>query len=162
MNIIFLDFDGVITSTESGYKLSPVLLERLKRLLWETDAYMVITSSWRGGDKQSTINEITDPNNPRIGKVQFPYIDRILSVTPRCGAWMRGQEIEQWFNQKAKHLINAGKKEIGYVIIDDETDFYVQQKQHLVKTNEAVGLQDADIERAKEILKEKINIKDLI
>ena len=161
-NLIFLDFDGVITSSESGYKLSKPLIERLGRLLKETNAYIVISSSWRGKDLQSTIVQstianITDRFNPRIGNSPFPFTDRIIGVTPRCDAWMRGQEIEEWFRTHAK---TATFKEVGYVILDDEDDFFVHQKEHLVKTFESVGLQDADIEKAKEVLKNKVKLYD--
>ena len=156
-NIIFLDFDGVITSTESGYKLSKTLIERLGRLLKETDAYIVISSSWRGSDLQSTIANITDRSNPSVGNTPFPFTDRIIGITPRCRAWMRGQEIEEWFRTHAK---TATFKEVGYVILDDEDDFFVHQKEHLVKTFESIGLQDADIEKAKEVLKNKIKLYD--
>ena len=161
-NIIFLDFDGVITSRESDYKLSPELLERLGQLIESTDACLVISSSWRGLDKESTIEQITDTANPAVDNVPFPFTDRILDVTPRCGAWMRGQEIEEWFRRHKCHLENTGIKEISYVILDDIDDFYVQQKEHLVKTFEVVGLQDDDIEKAKEILNKKIIINDTV
>lgn len=162
INIIFLDFDGVITSRKSDYKLSPELLERLRQLIESTDARLVISSSWRGLDKESTIKQITDSSNPAVGNVPFPFTDRILGVTPRCDAWMRGQEIEEWFRRHRRHLENAGIKEISYVILDDIDDFYVQQKEHLVKTLEVVGLQDDDIEKAKEILNKKILINDTV
>lgn len=156
-NIIFLDFDGVITSSESGYKLSKTLIERLGRLLKETDAYIVISSSWRGNDIQSTIINIINKSNPIVGNTPFPFTDRIIGVTPRCNAWMRGQEIEEWFRTHAK---TATFKEVGYVILDDEDSFFVHQKEHLVKTFESVGLQDADIEKAKEVLKNKVKLND--
>lgn len=162
INIIFLNFDGVITSRESDYKLSPELLERLGQLIESTDARLVISSSWRGLDKESTIEQINDASNPAVGNVPFPFTDRILGVTPRCGAWMRGQEIEEWFRTHRRHLENVGIKEISYVILDDIDDFYVQQKEHLVKTLEVIGLQDNDIKKAKEILNKKILINDTV
>lgn len=46
MKVIFLDFDGVITS-KNGYSLDPEKMELVKRICDETGAYIVVSSSWR-------------------------------------------------------------------------------------------------------------------
>ena len=48
--IIFLDFDGVITTLKSRWKLDKEKLELLKRIVDETDCLFVISSAWRRGN----------------------------------------------------------------------------------------------------------------
>lgn len=45
MKIIFLDFDGVITTPSSKYRLSPPHMDILGKILESTGACIVISSS---------------------------------------------------------------------------------------------------------------------
>lgn len=148
MKIIFLDFDGVLTTPQSNYQFNPSLFERLRVLLEKSGAYIVITSSWRGMTKEETIISITDRTNPSVGGNPFPFVDKIIGVTPRIG-WTRGQQITGWFK---RHEKLDEIQQADYVIIDDENDFSERQREHLVRTNENVGITDEDVKKALQIL----------
>lgn len=75
--LIFLDIDGVLDTYKSRYALDPVLMERLGVLLERTGAKIVI-SSWRSNDVASTVEFMTDPDNPSVNGHPFPYSDMIV------------------------------------------------------------------------------------
>lgn len=83
MKIIFLDFDGVITTPSSKYCLSPPHMDILGKILESTGAYIVISSSWRRYNLEQTINFITSRSNPFVGKNPFPFVDRVIDITKR-------------------------------------------------------------------------------
>lgn len=149
MNIVYLDFDGVLTTRRTDYAFDPELFEKLRRLLEKADAYIVITSSWRSNTKEDTIREITNPANPSVKDNPFPFTDRIIGVTPRTGAWLRGQEIAAWFKRHEKH---PEIQKARYVILDDQKDFLESQKEHLIQTAASAGLSDEDVNKAIKIL----------
>lgn len=72
--LIFLDCDGVISTLKSGWKLDPEKLELLGRLLKETGAKIVVSSSWRHSNVEETL---------RTTFKNFPFKDAIVGVTPR-------------------------------------------------------------------------------
>lgn len=47
MKVIFLDFDGVITTMKSRWNLCKEKMELVKEIVDKTDAKIVISSSWR-------------------------------------------------------------------------------------------------------------------
>ena len=57
--IIFLDFDGVITNYESGFRLNPEKLMLLEQIIDATDCGLVISSAWRCNDLQTTIEDFS-------------------------------------------------------------------------------------------------------
>ena len=58
MKAIFLDFDGVITTLESKWRLSPPHMEIVKKIIDKTGAKIVISSSWRYRDVETTLKRI--------------------------------------------------------------------------------------------------------
>ena len=50
MLIIFLDVDGVLNTWDDEVEIEPACMAQLKRILQETDAEIVLSSSWRGTD----------------------------------------------------------------------------------------------------------------
>lgn len=142
--VIFLDYDGVLTTPASDYVFMPECLERLGKILSNTQAKIVISSSRRGLTLEDTLESITDPNNPHVRNVPFPFTEDIIGITPHTIAWLRGQQIEAYLE---------GHPEVkAYVILDDENKFLAEQQKHLVLTNEETGLSESDVHRAIEIL----------
>lgn len=150
--LIFLDIDGVLDTYKSRYQLDPVLMERLGTLLAHTDAKIVVSSSWRSNDVASTVEFMTDSDNPSVGSHPFPFTDKVVGITPILYSVIdgdidrpatRGEEIAAYL--KAHPCDN-------YVILDDCDEMLRDQWPHLVLVNDEVGLTEADVEKAVGIL----------
>ena len=142
--IIFLDFDGVITNCESGYRLNPEKLLLLKQIIDATGCSLVISSSWRCDDLQTTIDDLLHNADLKKynGGIVFPYCDRIVGVTKRIHSANagRGKEIAKWI----KDNNYTGK----YVILDDMDEMLEEQKPYFVMTDLWEGLTETDVEKA--------------
>lgn len=144
--LIFLDMDGCLndhTQLESGFcGVKSECASRLNRILRETDAEIVLSSAWR----------YMVPDAMTLNGFQYllqthgvDCNDRLIGVTCRDEELMpRGQQIRQWRNE------HGGDRR--YVVIDD-LDLGISEAGHpFVQTDGAVGLTDADVERAIAIL----------
>ena len=166
MKIVFLDIDGVLNSELTKGKLDKKYYELLKKLVEVTDCYFVVSSSWRCMNLDDTkwelsghIAETNKKNKNRASKLQDPFpqwlIDRIVGITPRMYAFVgstagfhfmvpRGVEVE--------HYIIMNEIRDQYAIIDDDNDFLIYQQEHLIVTDNSVGLTEDDINRCIDIL----------
>ena len=141
MNIIFLDVDGVLNSLKYAKELyekdkiprscynfpfDPKCLSNLKRLVEETDSYLVITSTWRMNEigRDTLLNELKKYN---LDMRVIGYTD-ILHTT-------RGEEIKAYLDKLDKN--------INYIILDDDSDFYGLEES-LVKTSFFNGLTEKE------------------
>ena len=145
MKIVFLDIDGVLNCSDDfkrikhtdGLCLSPQKLNRLRRILRETGAKIVLSSTWR---RHEDAMDFLNANG-------IHWIDK----TPASFSGMRGREVSEWLN---KH----GSEVESYVILDDNDDFFDSQKPFFVKTEfigKNSGLQDEHVEKAIKILNNK-------
>lgn len=133
---IFLDIDGVLNHEEwltKAHKLNlrspsfwfdPVCVDRLNKILSETGARLVVSSSWR-----------SDPNlKEQFEMVGLPTeFDRTINLfmSHFLGYTIRGEEIDHYLKE---HNIDIHEKH-QYVILDDDTDFTPWQKNNtLFKT----------------------------
>jgi hypothetical protein len=143
--IVFLDFDGVITSPKSRYKLDPELLERLGRILDSTGANIVVSSSWRRGTLEDTKQYLSTVSH--YLPEPFPFVDKVIGITPNIFAKQfyihRGVEIWNWINEN---------KVDKYVILDDDSDMLLEQASHFVHTKTVDGLTEQNVEEAIKIL----------
>ena len=154
MKIIFLDFDGVITTKKSRYKLDKDKLDLLGYILKETGAKIVISSSWRKHNLEETKKYLSEISN--FVPFPFPFIDDIIGVTPRMVVYIddqyksvpRGMEIDYWlWKYESKFgLIDS------FVIVDDEWDMLLYQKEAFVHTNSNTGLNKRQADRIIKIL----------
>jgi hypothetical protein len=161
--VIFLDIDGVLNTQdwhsrmtkdtprdEFGYAFDPVAVANLARIIEETDAVIVISSSWKfyGVPKlrqmwkirnlPGTILDIT-PNTVSDGMLLNANLEEFqLGV---C----RGNEIKEWLSKHKGEVSN-------YVIIDDFDDLLPEQMSHAVITNTLIGISESDAEKAIAIL----------
>ena len=160
MKVIFLDFDGVITTPKSKCKLDPERMALLGRILDATDAKIVISSSWRRYSLEKTIKHITDASNFFVGGNPFPFPEAVVGVTERMYSFCypnnerhfglpRGCEIE--------HYLNLHSDIDSYVIIDDDQDMLLCQAENFVHTDGITGITEEDVERAIEILNRNQN-----
>ena len=154
MKIIFLDIDGVLNSfRHSEYEIkikkikTPYLLGIdqtalgiLKKIVDETGANIVISSTWRKGKTVEFFVGLFEG----LGWKNAP----ILSCTATVGHdGNRGREILEWIEGARR------KKEISYIVIDDETsDMQDIHKSLIIQTSMDDGLLYADALEAIEIL----------
>lgn len=161
MKVIFLDFDGVITTLESGWNLCPKKIELLGRIIDKTNAKIVISSSWRRNTLDDTLKFISggsihSKDNP------FPYCDKVVGITDRMYAFSWNDEINNRTGKRPTYLLPRGveiqrylelNKDIKqYVILDDMTDMLYWHKDNFVKTDSYNGLSEQDVELAIKIL----------
>lgn len=167
--IIFLDIDGVLATPEflkdGQWALNPDKQKLLGIILSETDAEIVLSSSWRYNTLEQT--------KTHIEKEGFLFTDKLVGVTIRAYQFLkegtsihlsipRGVEIKQWIdtNIHSDNGKNWERKKLGkdynYVILDDDRDMLLEQKDNFVRTTSEIGLTDDDVKKAILILnKEK-------
>lgn len=160
--IIFLDFDGVITTMASRYALDRYKCDLLQQVIDRTGAKIVVSSSWREGSAEETIAELK--NIPTSFKKFVPsWVDEIVGVTIRAYNYIRdgvhlgiprGVEIKQWIDTHL-HRDKEGKykrKQVGvdfqYIILDDDSDMLLEQGEHFIHTDTYLGLSQDDAIRA--------------
>lgn len=150
MKILFLDFDGVVSTFEKGWRLDEEKLSLLKEIIDNTNAKIVVSSSWKvgydnvdkfietlGGRRKSE----TIKNN---GNVFQWFCDNIYDITDSNGSW-RGDEIQRW--------IDVHKEEIeSYVILDDDSDMRENQLFNFVQTDGYEGITSREVKLCTKIL----------
>ena len=163
--IIFLDIDGVLAIPsclkDGMWALSDEKQKLLGKILEKTNAKIVLSSSWRYATIERTKEHLT--------KEGFLFNDKLIGVTIRAYQWLekgtgihlsipRGVEIKQWLDTHI-HSNNGkdwNRKEVGkdftYVILDDDTDMLLEQKDHYLNTNSEIGLTDDVVSGAVAIL----------
>lgn len=137
MKIIFLDIDGVLNTPrfqtiqiknhecdayESQFNFDPICMKNLKEIIDKTNAYIVISSTWRYNDSDDSDNRYMKEiyNNLNLYGIK----DRVIGVTPDFrdnynSMLIRGHEIKYWLEE------NSDKFNIErFVIIDDDNDMF--------------------------------------
>ncbi len=145
--IIFLDFDGVLNSLRSclvygSYqRFDPISCGLVALLAANTDAKVVVSSSWRiGGDVPRLVDDLTQQ-----GPEGEAIAERVVSMTPQLTG-PRGAEIAAWL---AEH---APGPEQPYVIIDDDSDMLDGQLSRFVQTSHRDGFGVPEYHKAMSIL----------
>jgi hypothetical protein len=143
--LVFLDIDGVLNSLSSvlalgnpNEHLDPVCVGLVARMLKETDAKVVISSSWRIGRTVEALKHELD----RIGAHRIA--DRIIGRTGDGYQGHRGRQIKEW--------IETNAPDCSYVILDDDSDMLPAQKPYFVKTNFDEGFRASHYRKAMAIL----------
>jgi hypothetical protein len=187
MKVIFLDIDGVLNSQDwyvyrrdavemdsvnaqyPFYEFDPRAVERLNRIIKETDSKIVVSSSWRSGETVESLQRLFD---------QVGIVGEVIGVTPHL--WCkkpyeefdgyripRGCEIDWWLDnhgdfqrinwsteEQQKFIDKAIVK--NYVILDDDSDMLYGQREHFVKTQHPTGLTDDLADKAIAILNQSL------
>jgi len=159
--IIFLDIDGVLATPEylkaGMWALNPKKQELLAKIIDETDAKIVLSSSWRWATLEKTKEHMESEG--------FLFLDKLIGITIRAHQYIdreskihlsipRGVEIKQWIdtNIHSENGKNWDKKKIGvdynYVILDDDDDMLLEQKDYFIHTNPITGLTEEDVQKA--------------
>ena len=164
MKVIFLDIDGVLNSektckewhdktgkggyggwldeedvcTDENIKWGIDLFSNLKKIVDETGAVIVISSTWRRHFSIKKFKEMFSV----YGWDNAPIIEKTCYVVHGN----RGSEVQSWMQ---------GKDITSYVILDDSTDFLEEQFDYFVNTDFMVGLSEKDADLAINILNNK-------
>jgi hypothetical protein len=109
-----------------------VAIGLIRRLCKETDAKIVLSSTWR----------ITNTAQECADGLTLPIFD----CTPRLNG-KRGLEIYTW--------LNAHPEVTRYAIVDDDSDMLDEQKPYFVQTNFKDGLSMDNFECLKHLLYDK-------
>lgn len=148
--LIFLDIDGVLNSHdwyERREKLAPdctreefrknefdpYAVQRLQRILAETNAEVVLSSTWRLYKKDHTY----------IREIVCDFID----ITPECTSRIRGSEIYMWMKENIPY-----NEPVKYAILDDDSDMLMWQQDSFFQTSFMSGLTDEITEQVIEHL----------
>ena len=137
MNIIFLDVDGVLNSTNNlikvyqktrktysgyNYPFDELCLENLYELVTKTQSKLVITSTWRK-DEEGKIKLLEILSH-------YQLEDMVIGYTPVLNS-TRGAEIKAFLQELDGHH--------NFIILDDDSDME-NLAQYLVKTKMQTGL----------------------
>jgi len=145
MKVIFLDFDGVITLPPK-WRLNPDKIKWVRKIVDETGAKIVVSSSWRCDDVEKTIDSLKEEfKGKKVHKNIKWLVDNLYDVTPWVGlGGGRGGQIQKWLNDHPEVD--------NYVIIDDDGDMLDSQLYHFVETNYEHGLGESEAIYAIKIL----------
>ena len=164
MKVIFLDIDGVLNTgwwytqmdrntpkDKYGYAFDPNAVANLKKIIDETGADIVISSSWKSFGLSELEEMWMDRGLPGklIGITPNSVSDEMLLNADLDHMELfsiRGIEINEW-------LIKHEKRVSQYVIIDDMDNMLPEQQSHFVQTNSEVGITNEDAEKTIVILK---------
>lgn len=169
---LFLDIDGVLNhdvwfnspsykNNQANWQVSmfdPTCVERVNRILQETGAKLVVSSSWRdmkdlpeifAGVGLPTEFDIT-PYAEVIYPDAFPITDFFSDETDV--RYWRGSEIKWYLDHNAK-------EDYTYCILDDDCDMLDEQLEYFVSTSNPKGLTDKLTDKAIEILNHGYVIK---
>lgn len=144
MKIIFLDIDGVLNvygreSDEFGYLFHKKFEDNLRWIISETDAKIVLTSSWRYAGIEriremwiyrglpGEVIDITIDCYLLVGEGKFEFYDEVN----------RGDEIQDWLDDHNSEIDS-------YVIIDDENDMLNHQRGNFVRTANNINHPDCE------------------
>lgn len=123
MKIIFLDIDGVLNVIPQGHDafggiFHSDFVNNLKRIIDETDAKIVISSSWRHSGFQKMLDMWEFRNLPGEVIGVTPDLYRFLDFEGER-TMVRGDEIQA--------VLNIHPEITHYVILDDDTDMLKHQ-----------------------------------
>jgi len=151
--ILFLDVDGVLNNEavfrdrRFGYlPIDCLCVERLHRVVQETDCRIVLSSAWRGGDWHERKLEAEFVFECYFG--ELPYAERInvrhSDKSTKRLAGNRGGEIAEWLSRHPEVT--------QYAIVDDDGDMLPEQMPYFVQTSFDAGLKDEHVARLTALL----------
>ncbi len=157
MKIIFLDIDGVLNSDAWFTKLSENKMiyfsvvrdldkdavKILNRIIKESGAKIVISSSWRLMFTLDEIKTVLKDNG-------FEFVNEIIDITPKRHTFpsRRGNEIQEW--------ITVNQFKGPFVIIDDDGDME-HLMDRLVQTSWSHGLKEEHIPKCLKLLNQEVS-----
>lgn len=170
MRLLFLDVDGVLNhdvwfkspeykNNQHNWKVSmfdPKCVARVNKILKETGAKLVVSSSWR--DMTDLPEIFAGVGLPRefdttpYSDIIYPDLDPIRDLWEDDIRYWRGSEIK-WYLDHNVH------EDYTYCILDDDCDMLEEQLEYFVCTSNPSGLTDKLMEKAIDILNHGYPIK---
>lgn len=164
MKLIFLDIDGCLTSVKEGTYFSPdpakyhpskQAMKQVMKLCDETGAKVVMSTNWRkfeiDGVWKNSYGAYKNPMQEVIGFLG----DSCIGTLPKTRHINKAQALTLFFEQFDADIITS------YVIFDDDVKEQFQNtceygiRDHFILVDNAVGITEYDIDKAKDILGEE-------
>ena len=144
MKLLFLDFDGVISTYEKNFNFDVERIKLVENLILDTDCKIVVTSDWA-----NDVNNVQEFKSKYFSsKFQNNYstfVNAIIGITnKKIGLKTRGDEVQHYLN-------NVTDLE-SYVILDDVNDFNDDQLFNFIQTDTYEGLTTREVKLCKLIL----------
>jgi hypothetical protein len=138
MKVIFLDIDGVLNVTAQGHDayggiFHSNFVDNLARIIKETDAKIIISSSWRHSGFQKMLDLWGFRNLPGEVIGVTPDLYRHLNFEGER-TMVRGDEIQA--------ILDRMPEITNYVILDDDQDMLPNQLGHFVCTSNNINHPD--------------------
>jgi hypothetical protein len=118
----------------------------LNDLCSEYNIQVVISSSWRIGSDLKQLSAIFEKCGATF---------KIIGHTGQCCSGVRGVEIRNWI----KTHINSHKVFTRYVIVDDNSDMLLWQKNNFIHVNEHTGLTLEDCNKVRKLFNKQLEVK---
>ena len=162
-NVIFLDFDGVLNSSEFAAHLyrnnesaqdekgldlfDPQTIDCMNRIVDATGAKIVVTSSWRylGLAKLQELWKERGLHGEIIGMTSLHVVDEL--ILEKGLEWLEEEMNNSPRSEEIAHWLKSYNIKANYVILDDlpmPKDF----QPHAVQVNPKVGLTDIEVKQA--------------
>jgi len=153
MKVIFLDFDGVINDYMTINEINEYNVEMLKRIVNETGAKVVVTSSWKMPYQRNNRDIESFVNNNYYAQILKENGIDIIDWTP----YMKQQGIKD--DQREQEILEYLKNHpevTEYLILDD--DYIIESlKEHEIFLDLSSGLREKYVEPAIKILNGELN-----
>jgi hypothetical protein len=140
MKLIFLDIDGVLNVYPNGFDaygrlFHPDFVTNLDRIIKETGAKLIISSSWRSRGIDN-LKELWGYRN---------IAGEIVGVTPDLWDEVEGEEYPQRRvrGYEIQAVLDRYTDIESYVIIDDDTDMLPSQMKNFVNTSNNINHPDS-------------------
>lgn len=143
MNIIFLDVDRVLNSAKelSEGPFSKISLSVLKRIVDETNAKIVVISSWRLLEFSRKI---------LLSELEKYHKESVIGMTPHLTS--NREEIMTYL--KSNEFSN-----LNFIILDDQVIEYQDLEEHVIKIDPYFGLNEEHLETCIHLLTSKTKTK---
>ena len=168
--IIFLDIDGVLNHSpdkprevypdlkpndERIYGLNPKLIANLKKVIDETGAKIVVSSSWRYFDDYFIYDSSLKWRDVLANRMGYKAKDLFIGNThPSIAEYVwRGHEIHNWMTDHEDEFGKAGT-DYKYCVIDDEVRSILEviDPRYVIHTDYKKGFTPEDAIKAIHVL----------
>lgn len=149
--IIFLDFDGVISTFEKRWNIDNNKIKLILDIIKSVNAKIVVSSSWSVGCQtiEDFKKRLFSDYGKKVSKDNnlMTMVEHMVGVTDHMGC-CRGDEINRWISNHENEIES-------YVIIDDDSDMLDEQLFNFVQTDTYEGITEREVKLCIDILNNK-------